>query len=154
MQTYIATVPSPIGPWGVEGDDDVITRIYMPNETWRTSRGTVPQAVAAGVAQVDEYFAGTRRVFDLPLDVHGGTDFQREVWAALRTIAYGEVRTYAEVAAMVARPLAARAVGNANHANRLPLVVPCHRVVAAAGLGGYGGGLDVKQYLLTLEGAR
>jgi O-6-methylguanine DNA methyltransferase len=80
------------------------------------------------------------------------TPFQHEVWSALCDIPFGEVRTYAEVAGAVGRPRAARAVGNANHANPWPIIVPCHRVVAATGLGGYGGGERVKRYLLGLEG--
>jgi O-6-methylguanine DNA methyltransferase len=80
------------------------------------------------------------------------TSFQRDVWAALCDIPYGEVRTYADVAAAVQRPRATRAVGNANHVNPWPIVVPCHRVVAMHGLGGYGGGDTVKRYLLHLEG--
>ena len=80
------------------------------------------------------------------------TDFQNAVWGALRKIPYGQVRTYGEVAEAVDRPRAHRAVGNANHVNPWPIVVPCHRVVATGGLGGYGGGDQVKRYLLDLEG--
>jgi len=80
------------------------------------------------------------------------TEFQRDVWNALVDIPYGEVRTYGEVAESVNRPRASRAVGNANHVNPWPIFVPCHRVVATNGLGGYGGGDTVKRYLLSLEG--
>ncbi len=81
------------------------------------------------------------------------TPFQRDVWDALVAIPYGEVRTYGEVARSVNRAGASRAVGNANHVNPYPVVVPCHRVVASTGLGGYGGGAEVKRFLLELEGA-
>jgi len=99
-----------------------------------------------------EYFSSKRQDFDVQLSYEGATKFQQQVWNALSKIPYGEVRTYAEVAKAVRRPKAARAVGNANHGNPFPLVVPCHRVVASNGLGGYGGGEDVKRYLLQLEG--
>ena len=103
--------------------------------------------------ELEEYFAGRRTAFSIPLSMHG-TPFQMEVWAALRTIPYGETRSYASLAAQIGRPRACRAVGMANHVNPLPIFVPCHRVVGADGrLTGYAGGLDVKKYLLKLEGA-
>ena len=82
------------------------------------------------------------------------TDFRHDVWDALVDIPYGEVRTYGDVAISVNRPLASRAVGNANHVNPYPIVVPCHRVVASTGIGGYGGGDHVKRFLLEIEGVR
>ena len=97
-----------------------------------------------------EYFAGTRRTFSIPL-AQRGTKFQLQVWAALRRIPYGDVRTYGEVARMVGRPGAMRAVGGACHANPIPVVIPCHRVVAAHGPGGFGSGLETKRRLLSLE---
>ena len=103
-------------------------------------------------AQLDEYFDGTRRSFDLPL-APGGTDFQRRVWEALATIPFGEVRSYAQLAEMAGCPGGARAVGQANARNPIPLVVPCHRVTAASGaLGGFSAGLDRKRWLLRHEG--
>lgn len=103
--------------------------------------------------ELEEYFAGRRTAFSVPLSMHG-TPFQMEVWTALRTIPYGETRSYASLAAQIGRPRACRAVGMANHVNPLPIFVPCHRVVGADGrLTGYAGGLDVKKYLLKLEGA-
>ncbi len=101
--------------------------------------------------QVHEYFAGARREFDLLLDLRG-TDFQLRCWRALLQIPYGETRTYAEQARVVGQPQAFRAVGMANHDNPVAIVVPCHRVINTGGkLGGYGGGLDLKQRLLNLE---
>jgi len=103
--------------------------------------------------QLEEYFAGTRRVFDLPLAAQG-TPFQRQVWQALAGIPYGQTLSYAELAARVQRPRAVRAVGAANGRNPLPIVLPCHRVIGADGsLTGFGGGLPIKQFLLQLEGA-
>jgi len=104
--------------------------------------------------QLREYFAGTRRSFDLPLDFVG-TPFQRSVWKALLTIPFGQTRSYGEIAKQVGRPSASRAVGAANGRNPLPIVAPCHRVIGSTGaLTGFGGGLDVKEQLLRLEGAR
>jgi methylated-DNA-[protein]-cysteine S-methyltransferase len=103
--------------------------------------------------QLDEYFAGTRRNFDLPLEV-SGTPFQERVWSELRRIGYGETISYRELAERVEAGGAFRAVGRANGSNRLAVIIPCHRVIAAnGGLGGYGGGLAAKRHLLGLEGA-
>lgn len=103
------------------------------------------------ISQIVDYLAGKREVFDVPLDLRG-TDFQKHVWRALRAIPYGEVRTYGDVARAVGRPLAVRATGAANGANPVPLIVPCHRCVAAgARLGGYAGGRALKARLLALE---
>jgi methylated-DNA-[protein]-cysteine S-methyltransferase len=104
--------------------------------------------------QLDEYFAGERREFELPLAPRG-TEFERHVWQALCTIPFGETRSYAEIAAAIGRPAACRAVGRANGSNPLPIVVPCHRVIGSDGsLTGFGGGLELKRFLLALEGCR
>lgn len=106
------------------------------------------------VRQILEFLEGKRRAFDLPLDLRT-TPFQRAVYEALLAIPYGETRTYGEIARAVGAPRAVRAVGAANGANPLPLVVPCHRVIAHGGkLGGYGGGLALKRRLLAMEHAR
>jgi methylated-DNA-[protein]-cysteine S-methyltransferase len=105
----------------------------------------------AAIEQILEYLAGTREVFDLPLDLRG-TPFQCEVWNALLAIPYGESRSYREVADAIGQPKALRAVGSASGANPVALIVPCHRVVATGGkLGGYAGGRDLKAHLLELE---
>jgi methylated-DNA-[protein]-cysteine S-methyltransferase len=104
--------------------------------------------------QLGEYLAGLRRDFELPLAPRG-TDFERRVWRALCAIPYGETRSYAQIAATIGNPAACRAVGRANGRNPLPIVVPCHRVIGSDGsLTGFGGGLDLKRFLLDLEGAR
>ena len=101
--------------------------------------------------QLRAYFAGDLREFDLPLDI-AGTAFQQRVWRALLRIPYGETRSYSEIARSIGAPSAVRAVGAANGANPIPIVVPCHRVIGAGGsLVGYGGGLPLKQRLLALE---
>ena len=152
MELFRVNVASPVGEWGVEGNAKVITRIYLPSEAGPASRGVAPKAVRAGAQQLAEYLAGKRKAFHVPLLHVAATPFQLEVWEALSEIPFGEVRTYAEVAEAIGRPRAMRAIGNANHVNPWPVIVPCHRVVARHGIGGYGGGTDVKRYLLELEG--
>jgi methylated-DNA-[protein]-cysteine S-methyltransferase len=154
MERYVVNVDSAVGPWGVEGTKDAITAIFQPHELRRESDGPIPRVVSSAAKQLEEYFSGTRRSFNVPLADVKSTDFQRDVWAALVEIPYGEVRTYGEVAVSVERPRASRAVGNANHVNPYPIVVPCHRVVASTGLGGYGGSEGVKRYLLKIEGVQ
>jgi methylated-DNA-[protein]-cysteine S-methyltransferase len=106
------------------------------------------------VNQLDEYFAGTRTAFDLPLDLSHGTAFQQSVWQALLAIAPGDTASYGEISARIGNPAAVRAVGAAVGRNPVSIVVPCHRVMGADGsLTGYAGGLERKTALLTLEGA-
>lgn len=108
------------------------------------------ELLAAAIAELEEYFAGRRRSFSLPLDPRG-TPFQLTVWRALAAIPYGVTLGYGELAARLGRPGGARAVGQALSANPLPIVLPCHRVVAARGLGGFAGGLRRKRWLLRHE---
>ena len=101
--------------------------------------------------QLDEYFAGERKTFDLPLSPKG-TEFQQKVWQALMEIPYGETRTYGEIAERVGNPKASRAVGMANNKNPIGILIPCHRVVGVNGkLVGYAGGMEKKEWLLELE---
>ena len=104
--------------------------------------------------QLDEYFRGERKTFELTLDM-SGTAFQRDVWRALLTIPFGETRSYSQIARQIGSPAAVRAVGAANGRNPIAIIAPCHRVVGATGkLTGFAGGLDAKARLLALEGAR
>ena len=116
------------------------------------AEGEAPEGLALAVfRELDEYFQGKRKTFDIPLRTHG-TAFQEKVWAALRAIPYGEVRSYKEVAEAIGHPRAYRAVGMANNANPIFIIVPCHRVIGSDGsLTGYGGGLSMKRALLSLE---
>jgi O-6-methylguanine DNA methyltransferase len=117
------------------------------------SRGGIPPIASEVARQLRAYFAGQLRRFDLPLDIQG-TEFQLRVWRELERIPYGETRSYLQIAAAIGAPRAVRAVGAANGANPIPIVVPCHRVIGASGkLVGYGGGLPLKKRLLALEGA-
>jgi methylated-DNA-[protein]-cysteine S-methyltransferase len=118
-----------------------------PDPTWVTDE----RMLEGALCQLDEYFRGLRRVFDLDIGPRG-TPFQLEVWQALQRIPYGQTRSYSSLAAEVGRPRAQRAVGNANGRNPLPIFIPCHRVIAAdGGLGGYSSGLEKKRFLLSLE---
>ncbi|MBK8975195.1 MAG: methylated-DNA--[protein]-cysteine S-methyltransferase [Planctomycetes bacterium] len=147
-------VDSPIGTLVLVADDLALREIRLP-------KGAPPAAACGDPArpillrarrQLDEYFAGRRRAFDLPLDPGCGTPFQRLVWRTLLTIPFAATISYGELAERVGRPNAQRAVGAANSRNPLPIVVPCHRVIGKDGrLVGFGGGLDAKQALIELE---
>jgi methylated-DNA-[protein]-cysteine S-methyltransferase len=131
---------------GLEFDNDGKRRAKLPSQ----AEGET-SLLREAVKQLKAYFAGKRRDFDLPL-APAGTEFQRRVWDALCNIPYGETISYAELARRVESPRACRAVGSANGSNPIAVIIPCHRVIASNGsLGGYGGGLDRKQWLLELE---
>lgn len=143
---------TPVGPMALEEDGGVLTALYLPNSPMPPAGEETPLLVR-GRAELLEYLAGERRDFDLPLAPRG-TPFQRKVWTALADIPYGQTVTYGELARRVGCPKGSRAVGQANHRNPLPIFLPCHRVVGAdRTLTGYGGGLELKQRLLELEGA-
>lgn len=128
--------------------DGAVTRIDLHGHATRQAETPFERQVAQ---ELLEYLAGTRSRFTLHVSP-SGTEFERRCWDALQQIPYGETRTYGEIARSVGNPNGARAVGSANHKNPIPIVIPCHRVVAAGGgLGGYGGGLDLKRKLLNLE---
>ena len=144
----------PIGTLGLMEDGQGISRVFLrrKGENDNLPEGETP-LTAQAAEELEEYFAGRRSVFSVPLSPHG-TRFQLAVWRALREIPYGQTRTYGEIAASVGRPGAARAVGMANHDNPLLIFTPCHRVVGKGGaLTGFACGLEVKRRLLELEGA-
>jgi methylated-DNA-[protein]-cysteine S-methyltransferase len=152
-------IDNPIVNLAVAGDEQGIRRIHFlngkekkrwaPEPEWR--RDDRARALRTAVRELEAYFAGELRQFSLPL-APVGTPFQLDVWNALRAIPYGETRSYGELAERIGRPSAVRAVGAANGANPLPIVVPCHRVIGSNGsLTGFGGGLPLKQALLALE---
>ncbi|MEM7490227.1 MAG: methylated-DNA--[protein]-cysteine S-methyltransferase [Pseudomonadota bacterium] len=151
--TYLDT---PIGSLLLAADDLGLARVSFPtgDRTLRPGADWVADAGPLGeaMAQLRAYFAGELTAFDLALSP-GGTDFQRRVWLALPEVGFGETATYSEIAARIGRSKASRAVGAANGANPLPIVLPCHRIVGADGsLTGFGGGLPVKRFLLAHEG--
>ena len=130
-------------------EDGAVTAIHLHGRASRPPQSELQRQVAR---ELVEFARGERRSFTFAVRLVG-TPFERRCWAALQHIPYGETRTYGQIAREVGNPHGARAVGGANHRNPIPIVVPCHRVVAAGGrLGGYGGGLELKRKLLTLEG--
>ncbi|HTB29152.1 MAG TPA: methylated-DNA--[protein]-cysteine S-methyltransferase [Steroidobacteraceae bacterium] len=157
MNSY-TYVDSPIGRLLLSTDGEALTGIYMhlPDGPAPEMKDWVCDAGAGALPetarQLEEYFAGTRRDFDLPMRL-AGTEFQRRVWQHLTDIRYGETLSYGELAKRIGNPNASRAVGLANGRNPIPILVPCHRVIGADGsLTGYGGGLDRKRWLLAHEG--
>ena len=157
-QMYWHELESPIGRLLLAGVRERLRLVHFqagprplrPQADWVADAS----AFRSALKQISEYFAGARRTFDLELEMPG-TDFQRAVWSALRSIPYGATVSYAELARRLGRPRAVRAVGSANGANPLPIVVPCHRVIGSDGsLTGFGGGLDTKRWLLDLERSR
>ena len=146
----ILIVSSPVGPLTLTQEDQALTGLHFGEHPQQGAEGPTPLLEEAA-RQLEEYFAGQRKEFSLPL-APKGTEFQLRVWQALLQIPYGETRSYGELAAMVGNPKACRAVGGANHRNPLSILIPCHRVVGTGGsLIGYAGGLSVKEFLLKLE---
>ncbi len=155
---YYTYVDSPVGPFFLAGDGTSLSKASFaygkqrrqPEPGWIHD----PASLSFAVEQVEEYFAGERIRFDLPLEI-AGTGFQKDVWGVLRSIPFGETWSYGRVAKALGKPGASRAVGAANAANVLPLIIPCHRVIGSDGtLTGFGGGLETKKWLLDFEEAR
>jgi methylated-DNA-[protein]-cysteine S-methyltransferase len=160
METlHYSRINSPVGPLVMGASERGLAMLAFGRELPITlgGRPVIWQESSAACLtvqqQLDEYFDSRRREFTMPLDLRG-TDFQRECWEQLLSIPYGETRSYGEIARAVGRPSAYRAVGQSNHHNPVAIIVPCHRVLAGGkALGGYGGGLPTKAFLLRLEGA-
>jgi methylated-DNA-[protein]-cysteine S-methyltransferase len=155
MPTSFTQIESPLGPLLLAADETGLRNIEFvngrrparPDPTWHED----PQPLQESVRQLHAYFAGELEIFDLPL-VPVGTAFQLAVWRILCEIPYGETISYGELARRLGNPNASRAVGLANGANPIPIVIPCHRVIGSNGkLTGYGGGLPIKEKLLALE---
>ncbi|MCL2032822.1 MAG: methylated-DNA--[protein]-cysteine S-methyltransferase [Methanomassiliicoccaceae archaeon] len=130
-----------------------IDGIYLPNSNLPFRESEECPVIAEAARQIDEYLTGKRMTFDLPFKAEG-TAFQKSVWDELRKIPYGETVSYKDLAVRIGRPNAYRAVGSACGANPVPLIIPCHRVVAADGLGGFAGGLALKRKLMDIEGIK
>lgn len=142
-------VNSPVGILTLREEKGTLTALDFTPQAELKAPAT--QLLRMAVTQLDEYFAGIRKSFDVLLRLDG-TEFQCRVWEALLDIPWGETRSYGQIAATIGNPKASRAVGMANNRNPVSIIVPCHRVVGSDGrLLGYGGGLDVKKKLLTLE---
>lgn len=151
--TYIKDISSPIGTLRLLASEEALVGCVFPSSAAEEpgSRDDSRPVLDEAARQLREYFAGTRREFDLPLDP-SGTEFQLRVWEALRRIPYGQTRSYMDLARELGQPGASRAVGLANARNPISIIVPCHRVIGADGkLTGYAGGIPMKQALLALE---
>lgn len=156
-------MPSPVGDLVIVASDRALRGVLWGDDVNEWKRAAIDRravsfeesdVVTQTISQLDEYFTGDRRHFDLPLDPIG-TEFQRMVWRSLSQIEYGSTLSYSEQAASLGRPSAVRAVASANGRNPISIVIPCHRVIAASGrLGGFAGGLDAKNWLLNNEHAQ
>ena len=145
---HVVQIDSPAGRITLASRDGCLTHLLFGEHFSPTAADDV---LTEAQRQLEEYFAGTRTQFDIPLNP-AGTEFQRAVWRALQDIPYGETVSYGDIARSIGRPKACRAVGQANHVNPISIIIPCHRVVGSGGsLTGYGGGLPVKEMLLMLE---
>lgn len=148
---------SPVGDLRLVASDTGLVAVLWPDDDPRRVRlgeqrdGQDDPVLLAAAGQIEAYFAGTLRIFDLPLDMRG-TAFQQTVWAALLTIPFGETRSYGDIARAIGQPTASRAVGAANGRNPLSIIAPCHRVVGGSGaLTGFAGGIETKRWLLDFE---
>jgi methylated-DNA-[protein]-cysteine S-methyltransferase len=151
MTPTMISMPSPLGTLRLFGEGDELTVISLPGDPLADAPVRETPVLDRARTQLEEYFAGTRKTFELPLAPRG-TGFQQIVWRALLTIGYAETWSYGQLARAIGRPAASRAVGAANGRNPLAIVVPCHRVIGANGtLTGYGGGLPAKKWLLQHE---
>jgi methylated-DNA-[protein]-cysteine S-methyltransferase len=146
---------SPWGTWSLVASQRGIVRVAFTTASVHAAEAQADQArhiLTAAREQILAYLRGKRRTFDLPLDLGDATEFQRRVWAACEAIPYGATTTYGELAESIGAPRGARAVGQALGSNPVPILIPCHRIIASDGsFGGYGGGLAVKRALLALE---
>lgn len=150
MKNY-QSYDSPLGTLCISADEKGITGLAFGDRPLSDAIAGQTPLLKEAARQLDEYFAGTRRLFDLPLNPTG-TLFQKKVWDALVQIPYGKTQTYGQIASTAGNPKACRAVGMANNRNPIAIIIPCHRVVGANGtLTGYAGGLDKKEFLLNLE---
>ena len=146
--TAVRLLPSPIGLLRLSGTDEALREVRLIDAP---EPELCPERLARAAAELREYFAGTRTEFTVT-PAPEGTAFRRAVWRELAAVPYGQTLTYGELAARIGRPTAARAVGQAVGANPCVIVIPCHRVLASNGLGGFGGGIERKIALLTIEG--
>ena len=149
---YFKTYDTVIGKIIIEESEEKISRIEIVNGTEKfDGKEEETELINKTYKELDEYFRGKRKTFDIPLKIEG-TEFQKKVWNELLEIPYGETRSYLDIAKRVGNPKASRAVGMANYNNKIIIIIPCHRVIGSnKKLIGYAGGLDVKEKLLKLE---
>lgn len=153
---YFKTIKSPLGKITLLANEQALVALYTKHDPDPLINGAHKNdshpILKKAALQLEEYFSGHRRTFDLPLDPNG-TEFQKKAWKALGKIPYGEVWSYGEQAKYLKAPKAQRAVGGANGKNPIPIIIPCHRVIGSSGkLTGFSGGMPMKIFLLKLEG--
>ena len=162
MRIYVSELHSPVGTLYLASSNQGVVCISLSGreDFFKDLEGLVPDMELEEndsknegvVRQLKEYFSGARKDFDLPLHLIG-TEFQKLVWRQLYRVPYGRTASYKEIAEKIGKPKAMRAVGQANHRNPIPIIIPCHRIIGANGqLVGFGGGLDMKRFLLSHEG--
>ena len=150
MDKYVSYLSLPMTRLAIEANDEAITGVGFISDVYGDDSQS-SELTRHAADQLREYFAGSRKAFDIPLAPHG-TPFQQSVWDVMLSIPYGGTMSYGQIAAAIGKPLAVRAVGMASGRNPIAIIIPCHRVVGADGkLVGYGGGIDVKRALLDLE---
>ena len=148
---FETSLNSPMGELGLLADDTYLIELSLKGLKKLSLRGkSERERFTVEIEELTQYFCKKRDSFSFKFQI-GGTDFQKSVFKNMRTIKYGKVLTYKELAAKIGKPKAYRAVGSACGANRIPIVIPCHRVVSSTGLGGFGGGIRRKKFLLSLE---
>ena len=144
---YSESFQSPVGEITVFADESFLREIRFSGNNGAENPNPVTNRT---VTELREYFDGKRKTFTVPFSPQG-TDFQKRVWSALCTVPYGKTVTYGDIARKIGNEKAYRAVGNANGRNPIPIIIPCHRIVASDGIGGYSSGLEIKRLLLKLE---
>ncbi len=150
-QLYYSVFVSPWGEGAILWDEAGVSELLLPGTGFTIPQQMIKEDIFDAVKQIEYYFDKKLKNFEFPLAITG-TSFQMKVWQGLRAIPYGETVSYQELAASIGCPKAARAVGNANHRNPVPIVIPCHRVIKADGsIGGFGAGIELKKGLLALE---
>lgn len=148
---YSQIISTPIGFLTLKADDSFLLSIEFGKACEIENPNSITELAAK---ELSEYFPGNRKEFTVPYKLCG-TEFQKKVWQALTEIPYGKTASYEEIAVKIGNPKACRAVGMANNKNKLPIIIPCHRVIGKSGnLTGYAGGLDIKIFLLNIEGVK
>ena len=160
MSFFSKVYESDVGPLLIISDHNslCLLKFYDPNRPInqiffeKKNHTKSNEIIDLTINQIEEYFLGSRKVFKIPITYYYGTDFQKKVWNELRTVKYGETRSYLDIANSIGNTKSYRAVGNANNKNPISIIIPCHRIISNSGqLSGYGGGIEKKKFLLNLE---
>ena len=160
MEYFSKIYQSSVGPLLLISDENnlCMLKFYQPERNFsryfykKKINNFSNKVIDKSIIQLDEYFLGKRRKFDIPIKYIYGTDFQKKVWNELKNVEYGETKSYSDIAKSIKNPKAYRAVGNANNKNPISIIVPCHRIISNIGdISGYGGGIEKKKFLLSLE---